>query len=112
MTVFLLAFSAFNVILGYAALRQAQKLVTTEGRAWWASKRLYAIAVFAAWTLPFMCMLSVGAAWALNDEAPHWAGPAILAPIGWLLAMGGFFAVVDVAEDGEMDFGRGPKRRR
>lgn len=110
MTVFLLAFSAFDVILGYAALRRAQKLVTPDGRAWWASQRLYAIAVFAAWTLPFVCILSVGSAWALNDEAPHWAAPAILAPVGWLLLMGVFFAVVDVAEDGELDFGRGPRR--
>lgn len=109
MTVFLLAFSAFNVILGYAALRRAQKLVTPEGRAWWASKRLYAIAVFAAWTLPFVCILATGAAWTLNDEAPHWAAPAVVSPVGWLLMMGVFFAVVDVAEDGVMDFGRGPK---
>ncbi len=109
MIVFLLAFSAFNVILGYAALRRAQKLVTPEGRAWWASKRLHAIAVFAAWTLPLVCILAVGAAWALNDVAAHWAAPVILAPVGWLLLMGIFFAIVDVAEDGVLDFGRGPK---
>lgn len=111
MIVFLLAFSVFDVILGYAALRRAQKLVTPEGRAWWQSKRLHAIAVFAAWTLPFICILSVGAAWTLYDDAPHWAAPAALAPVAWLLVMGIFFAVVDVAEDGVMDFGRGPNRK-
>ena len=109
MLVFLFAFSAFNVILGYAALRRAQKLAAPEGRAWWASKRLYRIAIFAAWTLPFVCVAATGAAWALNDAAAHWAAPAILAPVGWLLLMGVFFAVVDFAEDGVLDFGHGPK---
>ena len=109
MTVFLLAFSAFNIVLGFAALRRAMKLVAPEGRAWWASKRLYAIAVFAGWTLPLVCVLATGAAWALNDDAPHWAAPAILAPVGWLVLMGIFFAIVDFAEDGVFDFGHGPK---
>ena len=109
MIVFLLAFSAFNVILGFAALRRAMKLVAPEGRARWASKRLYAIAVFAGWSLPIVCVLATGVAWALNDDAQHWAAPTVLAPVGWLLLMGTFFAVVDFTEDGVLDFGHGPK---
>jgi len=110
MIVFLTAFSAFNLSLAYAGLRRALRLGTPEGRAWWASGRLHAIAMFAAWTLPGVCGIATGAAWRLAFSASHWAAPAILAPIAWLLAMGLFFAIVDVAEDGVLDFGRGPKR--
>jgi len=110
MTVFLAAFSAFNAFLAYAALRRAGKLMTTAGRDWWQSKRLYAIACFAAWTLPAMCIGATGLAWGLLSQGvQHWAAPTILAPVGWLLLMGIFFAVVDVAEDGVLDFGRGVK---
>jgi hypothetical protein len=110
MNVFLAAFTAFNFFLAYAAVRRAGKLMTADGRAWWQSKRLYAIACFAAWTLPVICALATAVAWVLHRQGiEHWAGPAILAPVGWLLMMGIFFAIVDVSEDGVMDFGRGPK---
>lgn len=110
MTVFLVAFTAFNAFLAYAALRRAGKLMTAEGRDWWQSKRLYAIAVFAAWTLPLACVGASVWAWMLHSQGvEHWAAPTILAPLGWLVLMGVFFAIVDVSEDGVMDFGRGPK---
>ena len=38
----------------------------------------------------------------------HWA-LFVLVPIAWLIAMGIVFAIVDFAEDGVFDFGRGPK---
>ncbi len=111
MTVFLAAFTAFNLFLAYAAVRRAGKLMTADGQAWWQSKRLYAIAVFAAWTLPFACVGATAYAWALHRQGvEHWAGPAILAPLGWLLLLGVFFAIVDVSEDGVLDFGRGPRK--
>jgi hypothetical protein len=111
MIVFLAAFTVFNAFLGLVAVRRAGKLTTAEGRAWWQSQRLYAIACFAAWSLPVICVLATVGAWLLHgDSAGHWAAPTILAPVGWLLAMGAFFAVVDVAEDGVMDFGRGPRK--
>lgn len=110
MTVFLMAFSAFNLCLAAAAWRRAARLSTPEGRAWWASARLHAIATFAAWSLPLICALATGLAWTLTESARHWSAVSILAPVGWLLLMGAFFAIVDVAEDGVLDFGRGPKR--
>jgi hypothetical protein len=110
MTVFLLAFTVFNVCLAAVAWRRALRLATPDGRAWWASARLHAIASFAAWTLPLICAGATGLAWTLDGDARHWSGPVILAPIGWLLAMGLFFAIVDVAEDGVLDFGRGPPK--
>jgi hypothetical protein len=110
MTVFLAAFTGFNVFLAYAAVRRAGKLMTADGRAWWQSKRLYAIACFAAWSLPVICVLATAEAWTLHRQGvEHWAAPAVLAPVGWLVLMGIFFAIVDVAEDGVLDFGRGPK---
>lgn len=111
MAVFLTAFSVFNTFLALAAIRRALKLGTPEGRAWWASSRLYLIARFAAWTLPLVCAAATALAWGYRPGAQHWAPLTILAPIGWLLLMGAFFAVVDVAEDGVMDFGRGPGAR-
>jgi hypothetical protein len=111
MNAFLIAFSLFDLLLGYAALRRALKLHTPEGRAWWASQRLYAVARFAAWTLPAMCIAAVAFAWSLSAQAPHLAVAMVLAPVAWLLVMGVFFAVVDIAEDGVLDFGRGPKKR-
>ena len=110
MTVFLAAFTGFNFFLAYAAVRRAGKLMTADGRAWWQSRRLYAIAVFAAWSLPAICVLATAEAWALHRQGvEHWAAPAVLAPVGWLVLMGVFFAIVDVAEDGVLDFGRGPR---
>lgn len=110
MSVFLAAFTAFNFFLAYAAVRRAVKLMTADGRAWWQSKRLYAIACFAAWTLPVVCLAATAAAWGLHGRGvEHWAAPVMISPVGWLLLMGVFFAIVDVAEDGVMDFGRGPK---
>jgi hypothetical protein len=111
MTVFLGAFSFFNLLLSAFAVRRAMRLMTPAGRDWWASERLYAIALFAAWTLPAICMIATGLAWGYAPAARHWAAPTILAPILWLLVMGVFFAVVDVAEDGVLDFGHGPRNR-
>jgi hypothetical protein len=34
-----------------------------------------------------------------------------MAPLAWLVAMGIVFAVIDVAEDGRFDFGRGVKQQ-
>jgi hypothetical protein len=111
MTLFLAAFTVFNAFLAYAALRRAGKLMTPEGRDWWASKRLYSIACFAAWTLPAVCLAATAAAWLIQRAGVlHLAPPMILAPVGWLLLMGVFFAIVDFSEDGVLDFGRGPKR--
>ena len=109
MNVFLIAFSVFNAFLAYAALRRAMKLMAPEGRDWWQSKRLYAIACFAAWSLPVACVVATGVAWVTQRQGvAHWAAPTILAPLGLLLLMGVIFAIVDVSEDGVLDFGRGP----
>lgn len=110
MLAFLVAFTAFDLFLGYAAVRRALRLRTPEGRAWWASQRLYAIATFAAWTLPAVCVFAIAICWAMASDAPHLSVAVVLSPVVWLLAMGVFFAIVDVAEDGVLDFGRGPKR--
>lgn len=111
MIVFLAAFSVFNVLLGYAALRRAEKLMSREERAAWVSPRLHAIAAFAAWSLPVLCAFATGAAWSMEEGDRHWAPAVILAPVLWLLAMGAFFAIVDVAEDGVSDLGHGTLRR-
>lgn len=110
MTVFLLAFTAFNIVLGFVAIRRAERLLTAEARAAWASRRLHGIATFAAWTLPVVCIAATASAWAFEAEHPHMAPLILIAPIAWLIALGVVFAVVDVAEDGVLDFGRGPKK--
>jgi hypothetical protein len=35
----------------------------------------------------------------------------VLSPLAWLIFLGVVFAVVDVAEDGRLDFGRAPPKR-
>jgi hypothetical protein len=112
MVQFLVAFSVFNVLLGYAALKRAEKLMSREERAAWMSPRLHAIAAFAAWSLPVVCIAATGWAWSMEEAHRHWAPLAVISPVLWLLAMGAFFAIVDVAEDGVSDLGRGTLRRK
>lgn len=108
MIVFLAAFTVFNAVLALAALQRAIRLGAAT---WTGSPRLRAIALFTAWTLPFLCVGSTAAGWLKAGAEPHWAAPAVLAPLGWLIVMGLFFAIVDFAEDGVFDFGRGPPRK-
>jgi hypothetical protein len=110
-TLLLTALTVFNFCAGFAALKRAFRLVTAEGRARWASRRLYGIAVFVAWTLPIIALFASVWAWRLAQGlAAHFAAPMMFAPIGWIIIWGILFAIVDVAEDGVLDFGRGPKR--
>ncbi len=111
MVMFLGAFSVFNVLLGWAAIRRAERLMSRDERAAWASPRLHAIAAFAAWSLPVICVFATGAAWSLEADARHWAPAVIVGPVLWLLAMGAFFAAVDFAEDGVLDLARGTLRK-
>ena len=97
MIVFLAAFTVFNAVLALAALQRAIRLGAAT---WTGSPRLRAIALFTAWTLPFLCVGSTAAGWLKAGAEPHWAAPAVLAPLGWLIVMGLFFAIVDFAEDG------------
>jgi hypothetical protein len=98
---FLVLFTIFNALVGLAALQRAFKLSTPQGRARWASARLYGIAVLVAWTLPILCIAATLGAWYLwTAAAGHHAGPVMAAPVGWLLVWGLLFAIVDIAEDG------------
>jgi hypothetical protein len=108
--VFLIVFSIFNLVAAAGAVGAGLRLTSEEGRKGWASRRLYRIALVLAWGLAMLAVAATGLAWALSPAAPHFA-LIILAPIGWLLAMGLVFAIVDFAEDGVFDFGRGPDRR-
>lgn len=100
MLVLLWAFSAFNAIVGTASLGTAVRLMTAGERARWRSKTLLTIAAILAWTFPAAALAGVAAAWTHYQAGQQGAIPIILAPIGWLLAMGLVFAVVDFAEDG------------
>jgi hypothetical protein len=113
MIVLLSALTVFNIVIAYASTRRAFRLVRPEGRARWASKRLYGIAVFVAWTLPIVSLAGVAAGWAGQQSgAEHTAAPLMLAGVAWILVWGVLFAIVDVLEDGELDFGRGAKRQK
>jgi hypothetical protein len=103
--VFLITLSAFNLFAAVAACGAALRLHEPEERARWTSARLYFVALILAWGLPMCSALGTAAAWMLGRAA----APLVLAPVAWLLFMGVVFAVVDVAEDGVMDFGRKPK---
>jgi hypothetical protein len=108
--VFLTAFSVFNLVAAFGAAGAGMRLSGEEGRKGWASRRLYTIALILAWGLAVLGVAATGLAWTLAPGAPHFA-LVVLVPIGWILVMGLAFAIVDFAEDGVFDFGRGPGRR-
>jgi hypothetical protein len=109
MFVFLTAFSLFNLFAGTASLAKAMRLVAPRGRARWASRRLYAIAVALAFSFPLVCLVATGAAWSLVNGGADRAAPLVLTPIAWLIAFGILFTVVDVAEDGVLGNGLKPR---
>jgi hypothetical protein len=97
---FLIGFSGFNLFLALMAAQKAARLLRPSGKERWASRRLYGFAVFVALSLPVVCLGAIGAGWAMNAQSHFAAYVAIASPTGWLLAMGGLFAVVDYLEDG------------
>lgn len=105
MQLFLTIFTLFNLAAAGAAFRVVSSLAQLGADKQWASKRLFLIARVGCWGLLTIALWASAAAWAFNPDG----APLILAPIVWLLAMGAVFAVVDFAEDGVFDFGRGPK---
>jgi hypothetical protein len=102
-TLFLVVFTLFNLCAAIAAFRTVGQLALPGEEKKWASKRLFLIARVGCWGLLIIAIWASAAGWAFS---PDWA-PLVLAPIGWLLVMGAVFAVVDFAEDGVFDFGRG-----
>ncbi|MDX2237073.1 MAG: hypothetical protein NW203_05880 [Hyphomonadaceae bacterium] len=99
----LLAFSLFNLAAAAACVAAAFRLLQPEERAAWRSRRLLAIAAVLTWSFPPAALAAT--AWAWSAGGAH-ATLIALAPLGWLIAMGVIFAIVDVAEDGVLDFGR------
>ena len=104
---FLIAFSVFNLLAAAGAAAAGVRLLAPEGREGWASRRLLAISQVMCWGLTLIGVAATLAAWALAPGQPRYA-PLILVPIAWIVAMGVIFAIVDFAEDGVFDFGRGP----
>ncbi len=100
MLVLLWVFSAFNLIAAAASLGTAVRLMTRHERAHWRSKTLLTLAAILAWTFPAAALAGVATAWSHYNAGEHDSIPIILAPIGWLMAMGLVFAIVDFAEDG------------
>lgn len=109
MDVFLIAFTIFNAVAGLGGLLRALGLFMPQEQERWKSKRLYQLALGIALSLPVCAVVFTAQAWAAWGVRDHGAGAWILAPLAWLIAMGVIFAVVDFAEDGELDGGRGPK---
>ena len=106
MYVFLTVFSLFNVGAGIVSASAALRL-RQGARAAWASGRLYLIAHVLTIGLALLSFGLTPLTWMLALADRHYA-PLMLAPIGWLFVMGAVFAAVDFAEDGVLDFGRGP----
>ncbi len=104
MLIFLIAFSLFNICAAGAAWNGVTAIDHMHGPKGWQSERLYVISKSAAWGLLFLGLWSTAAGWAFSPAG----APLILIPIAWLLLSGAVFAIVDFAEDGVFDFGRGP----
>lgn len=101
--IFLIAFSLFNLCAASAAWNGIVNLDRMHGPKGWQSKRLYVISKTAAWGLLLLALWSTAAGWAFSPDG----APLLLLPIAWLFASGVVFAIVDFAEDGVFDFGRG-----
>ncbi|MGE0828553.1 MAG: hypothetical protein AB7O04_04280 [Hyphomonadaceae bacterium] len=108
MFVLLVAFTLFNIAAAAACVTHGVRLFRKEARAAWASKRLLFIAAFLSWTFPLAAAAAVWAGWTHHAAGRADAAVIILLPIGWLILLGLVFAIVDFAEDGRLDFGRGP----
>jgi hypothetical protein len=100
MGVLLWAFTAFDLCVGAAAFAHGLRLMAPEERARWRSKRLLMLAAIIAWSMAPAVLAGVALAWMHYLDGRHDAIPIILAPVGWLLALGLVFAIVDFAEDG------------
>lgn len=109
MDIFLWAFTAFNSLAGIFALLRGFALSARAERAQWVSKRLYGLALFIAATLPLIAVGCSVAAWQAHANGSAMAGPLILGPLIWLVAIGVVFAAIDFAEDGRFDFGKGDR---
>jgi hypothetical protein len=102
--IFLVAFSLFNICAAGAAWNGIMNVDKMHGAKGWQSQRLYAISVVAAWGLLLISIWATAASWVFAPGGE----PLVLLPVAWLLLSGTVFAVVDFAEDGVFDFGRGP----
>lgn len=113
MDVFLIAFTGFNAVAGVAGMWRGVRLWSPSARQAWASKRLYILAVVISCMLPIIAGAFTILAWDsyVTGNVGH-AAPFILAPLLWLIAMGLLFALIDFAEDGRFDFGRGVREDR
>lgn len=121
MLTLLWALSLFYLFAGAGALAAGMRLVGPEARRAFASRRLHWIAVGFCFSFPVAALAGMSLAWFMFAQPSIQAGIqagiqggqhaplAALAPLAWLVALGALFAVVDVAEDGVMDFGRGPR---
>jgi hypothetical protein len=100
MLVLLWAFTGFNLVFAVLSLGQAARLVTREERAHWRSKTLLTLAAILAWTFPIAALAGVALGWSHYSAGKLDAVQIVLAPLGWLMAMGIVFALVDFLEDG------------
>lgn len=103
----LVAFSLFNLFVAAACLGHGARMLKAEERAVWRSRPLLIIALLLSWTYPVAALVGVYFGWAHYNSGLMDAVPIVLAPLGWIILLGIIFAIVDFAEDGRFDFGRG-----
>jgi hypothetical protein len=106
MLALLYAFTLFNLFAAAGCLGHGVRLLQAEERAEWGSKRLLGIAVFLFWTFPLAALGATVIGWSHFHGGRPDGALFVLAPLGWLILLGIVFAIVDVAEDGRLDFGR------
>lgn len=100
MTIILWAFTLFHLVVGFASLGLALRMLTPQERAHWRSPVALLVAELLCWIYPIAAFVSAKSAWSAYEAAHPFALAMLLAPILWLVLMGIVFAVVDFAEDG------------
>lgn len=107
MLALLIAFTLFNACAAMVCAGHGVRLLRAEERARWTSRTLLFIAALLSWTFPIAAIAGVALGWAHYSAGQEDAVVIVLAPIGWLILLGIIFAIIDFAEDGVFDFGRG-----
>lgn len=105
----LVGFTLFNLFVAAACLGHGVRMLKREERAVWRSKTLLVIAVVLSWTFPLAALAGAYFGWVHYQAGQMDAVPIVLLPIAWLILLGIIFAIVDFAEDGRFDFGRGSR---
>jgi len=112
MLALLIAFTLFNACAAAVCVGLGVRLMNRDERRAWRSKILLFIAALLSWTFPPAALAGIAIGWSHYNAGAVDAAVIVLAPVAWLVLLGVIFAIIDFADDGVINFGRGPSDDR